>query len=54
MGEFNDSPINVPLKPFLAQLMMRVFELDVFSCPRCGGSMRILCLSGICQVQLQI
>ena len=26
-----------------AQLMMRVFELDVLSCPRCGGRMRILC-----------
>jgi hypothetical protein len=25
-----------------AQLMMRVFELDVLSCPRCGGRMRIL------------
>ena len=26
-----------------AQLMMRVFVLDVLSCPRCGGRMRILC-----------
>jgi hypothetical protein len=26
-----------------AQLMLRVFELDVLSCPRCGGRMRILC-----------
>ena len=26
-----------------AQLMMRVFELDVLSCPRCGGRTRILC-----------
>jgi hypothetical protein len=26
-----------------SQLMMRVFELDVLSCPRCGGRMRILC-----------
>ena len=26
-----------------AQLMMRVFELDVLACPRCGGRMRILC-----------
>ena len=26
-----------------AQLMMRVFEFDVLSCPRCGGRMRILC-----------
>jgi hypothetical protein len=26
-----------------AQLMMRVFELDVLSCPRCGGRMRVLC-----------
>jgi hypothetical protein len=26
-----------------AQLMMRVFQLDVLSCPRCGGRMRILC-----------
>ena len=26
-----------------AQLMMRVFELDVLSCSRCGGRMRILC-----------
>jgi hypothetical protein len=25
-----------------AQLMERVFELDVLSCPRCGGRMRIL------------
>ena len=25
-----------------AQLMMRVFELDVLSCPRCGGRMRFL------------
>jgi hypothetical protein len=26
-----------------AQLMMRVFEVDVLSCPRCGGRMRVLC-----------
>jgi hypothetical protein len=26
-----------------AQLMMRVFELDVFFCPRCGGRMRVMC-----------
>jgi hypothetical protein len=26
-----------------AQLMMRVFELDVLACPRCGGRMRVLC-----------
>jgi len=26
-----------------AQLMMRVFEFDVLSCPRCGGRMKILC-----------
>ena len=26
-----------------AQLLKRVFELDVLSCPRCGGRMRILC-----------
>ena len=26
-----------------AQLMMRVYALDVLSCPRCGGRMRILC-----------
>jgi hypothetical protein len=26
-----------------AQLMMRVFEFDVLSCPRCGGRMRVLC-----------
>jgi hypothetical protein len=26
-----------------AQLMMRVYELDVLACPRCGGRMRILC-----------
>jgi hypothetical protein len=26
-----------------AQLMMRVFELDVLCCPRCGGRMKILC-----------
>ena len=26
-----------------ARLMMRVFELDVLSCPRCGGRMKILC-----------
>jgi hypothetical protein len=25
-----------------AQLMMRVFELDVLVCPRCGGRMRVL------------
>jgi hypothetical protein len=25
-----------------AQLMERVFELDVLACPRCGGRMRIL------------
>jgi len=26
-----------------AQLMMRVFELDVLFCPRCGGRMRVMC-----------
>ena len=26
-----------------AQLLMRVFELDVLCCPRCGGRMRVLC-----------
>ena len=26
-----------------AQLMMRVYALDVLACPRCGGRMRILC-----------
>jgi hypothetical protein len=26
-----------------AQLLTRVFEFDVLSCPRCGGKMRILC-----------
>ncbi len=26
-----------------AQLMMRVFEFDALSCPRCGGKMRVLC-----------
>jgi hypothetical protein len=26
-----------------AQLMMRVYAIDVLSCPRCGGRMRILC-----------
>jgi hypothetical protein len=26
-----------------AQLMRRVFSLDVLECPRCGGRMRILC-----------
>jgi len=26
-----------------AQLMMRVYELDVLACPRCGGRMRVLC-----------
>jgi hypothetical protein len=26
-----------------AQLMMRVFEVDVLSCSRCGGRMRVLC-----------
>jgi hypothetical protein len=26
-----------------AQLMIRVYELDVLSCPRCGGRMRVLC-----------
>jgi hypothetical protein len=26
-----------------AQLLERVFEIDILSCPRCGGRMRILC-----------
>jgi hypothetical protein len=26
-----------------AQLLKRVFEFDVLSCPRCGGRMRIMC-----------
>ena len=26
-----------------AQLMMRIFEVDVLACPRCGGRMRVLC-----------
>jgi hypothetical protein len=26
-----------------AQLLKRIFEFDVLSCPRCGGRMRILC-----------
>jgi hypothetical protein len=26
-----------------AELMKRVFELDVLACPRCGGRMRVLC-----------
>jgi len=26
-----------------AQLLKRVFEFDVLSCPRCGGRMRVLC-----------
>jgi hypothetical protein len=26
-----------------AQLMVRVFELDILTCPRCGSRMRILC-----------
>jgi hypothetical protein len=26
-----------------AQLMKRVFELDVLNCPRCGARMRVLC-----------
>ena len=26
-----------------AQLMRRVFSIDVLACPRCGGRMRILC-----------
>jgi len=26
-----------------AQLMMRVFEIDILCCPRCGGRMRLLC-----------
>ena len=26
-----------------AQLLKRVFELDILVCPRCGGRMRVLC-----------
>jgi hypothetical protein len=26
-----------------AQLLERVFEIDILSCPRCGGRMRVLC-----------
>jgi hypothetical protein len=26
-----------------AELLKRVFEVDVLSCPRCGGRMRVLC-----------
>jgi hypothetical protein len=32
-----------PINYSWAQLLKRVFELDVLACPRCGGRMRILC-----------
>jgi hypothetical protein len=41
--EAKSKRIKQPRNYSWAQLMMRVFELDVLACPRCGGRMRILC-----------
>ena len=42
-AETKSEPGKKPRNYSWAQLLKRVFELDILACPRCGGKMRVLC-----------